>query len=127
MTESAAGTQARVGLELSMDQRAALHRTDVWLGEEFAAVFTAEVIDRFPISSYTELAALATIPNYLPPLAKLFARQRLRGRLPDDPRPTLRGMELARPFKHTMAAIRPIRDEIEDRVQVLITELGLTD
>ncbi|NKY53916.1 arsenate reductase ArsC [Nocardia vermiculata] len=62
----------------TIDQVTALAAAADHLHREFADTFTTVVIDRFLHSSYDELAARATVVNYLPLLAERFARQRLR-------------------------------------------------
>ncbi|WP_438353995.1 arsenate reductase ArsC [Microbacterium sp. CJ88] len=47
------------------------------LTREFDGTFGRETIDRFLHSSYTELAARAKVPNFLPVLTERFARERL--------------------------------------------------
>ena len=47
------------------------------LQREFSETFGVETIERFLQSSYDQLAARATIANFLPLLAERFARQRL--------------------------------------------------
>ena len=63
--------------DLSIDQRLALRTAATRLGEEFAAIYGPETIERFLHSSYDQFATGATVPNFLPLLAERFARQRL--------------------------------------------------
>jgi protein-tyrosine-phosphatase len=62
----------------SAEQQRALDAAAGRLHAEFAAAFGRETIERFLSSSYDELAACATVTNFLPLLAERFARQRLR-------------------------------------------------
>lgn len=63
---------------VTIDQESALSSGADRLTREFEGTFGREAIDRFLRSSYTELSARATVPNYLPLLTEKFARQRLR-------------------------------------------------
>jgi arsenate reductase (thioredoxin) len=63
--------------EPSIDQELALKTAATRLEREYASTFGVETIDRFPYSSYDQLAGRATVPNFLPLLAERFARQRL--------------------------------------------------
>ncbi len=63
---------------ITIDQEAALASGADRLTREFEGTFGRETIDRFLHSSYAELAARATVANYLPLLTEKFARQRLR-------------------------------------------------
>ncbi len=63
---------------VTIDQESALSSGAERLTREFEGTFGRETIDRFLHSSYTELSARATVPNYLPLLTEKFARQRLR-------------------------------------------------
>jgi len=63
---------------ITIDQEAAIDSAAERLATEFSGVFNRETIERFLHSSYAELAAKATVPNYLPLLTEKFARQRLR-------------------------------------------------
>lgn len=63
---------------ITVDQEAAIDSAAERLAAEFAGTFGRETIERFLHTSYTQLAAKATVPNYLPVLTEKFARQRLR-------------------------------------------------
>ncbi|MDI9890170.1 arsenate reductase ArsC [Humibacter ginsenosidimutans] len=63
---------------ITIDQEAALATSAERLTREFAGTFGRETIDRSLHASYADLAARATVPNYLPLLTEKFARQRLR-------------------------------------------------
>ncbi|WP_454295463.1 arsenate reductase ArsC [Salana multivorans] len=63
---------------ITIDQEAGLATSAERLTREFEGTFGRETIDRFLHASYTDLAARATVPNYLPLLTEKFARQRLR-------------------------------------------------
>ncbi|WP_298038633.1 arsenate reductase ArsC [uncultured Microbacterium sp.] len=63
---------------VTIDQESALSSGAERLTREFEGTFGRETIDRFLHSSYTELSARATVPNYLPLLTEKFAKQRLR-------------------------------------------------
>lgn len=62
---------------VTIDQDAALRSAGERLAAEFRGVFGRETIDRFLHASYQQLAAQATVPNFLPVLTERFARQRL--------------------------------------------------
>ncbi|MFD2794501.1 arsenate reductase ArsC [Promicromonospora vindobonensis] len=62
---------------VTIDQEGPLGSAAARLAREFDGTFGQETIDRFLHSSYTELAAGATVPNFLPVLTEKFARQRL--------------------------------------------------
>ncbi len=63
---------------VTVDQEASLASSAARLAREFEGVFGLETINRFLHSSYAQLAASATVPNFLPLLTEKFARQRLR-------------------------------------------------
>jgi arsenate reductase len=63
---------------VTIDQQAALATSAARLAREFEGTFGVETIDRFLHDSHAQLAATATVPNYLPVLTEKFARQRLR-------------------------------------------------
>ena len=63
---------------VTIDQESPLAEAASKLAREFAGTFGRETIDRFLHTSYSELAARATVPNFLPVLTERFARQRLR-------------------------------------------------
>jgi arsenate reductase len=63
--------------KLSIDQQRALRTAAMRLRREFDGVHSAETIERFLHTSYDQFAVRSTIPDYLPPLAERFARQRL--------------------------------------------------
>ena len=63
---------------ITIDQEAGLATSAERLTREFEGTFGRETIDRFLHASYTDLAARATVPTYLPLLTEKFARQRLR-------------------------------------------------
>lgn len=63
---------------ITVDQEASLGSAASKLAREFDGTFGLETIDRFLHSSYEQLAATATVANYLPLLTEKFARQRLR-------------------------------------------------
>jgi protein-tyrosine-phosphatase len=65
-------------IEPSIDQRRALESAAARLHSEFADTFDLETIERFLYSSYDQLAATATVQDFLALLAERFARQRLR-------------------------------------------------
>jgi arsenate reductase len=64
--------------QITLDQEAAVASSVTRLAREFEGTFGLETVERFLHSSYDELAATATVPNYLPLLTEKFARQRLR-------------------------------------------------
>lgn len=64
--------------QVTIDQEAAVATSIGKLAREFEGSFGRETVERFLHSSYAELAATATVPNYLPLLTEKFARQRLR-------------------------------------------------
>ena len=64
--------------QVTIDQEAAVSTSIARLAREFEGTFGLETVERFLHSSYEELAATATVPNYLPLLTEKFARQRLR-------------------------------------------------
>ena len=64
--------------QVTIDQEAAVATSIGKLAHEFEGTFGRETVERFLHSSYAELAATATVPNYLPLLTEKFARQRLR-------------------------------------------------
>jgi arsenate reductase (thioredoxin) len=55
----------------------ALHIAATHLHRDFSEIFGVETIERALISCYDQLAARATVPNFLPLFAERFARQRL--------------------------------------------------
>jgi hypothetical protein len=55
----------------------ALHIAATDLQRDFSEVFGVETIERVLNSCYDQLAARATVPNFLPLFAERFARQRL--------------------------------------------------
>ncbi len=61
----------------TVDQQLALRGAASRLADEFEGTFGPETIERFLMSSWDELAAHATTPNFLPVLGERFARQRL--------------------------------------------------
>lgn len=63
---------------LAIDQRQALKSAAARLHSEFADTFDLETIEWFLYSSYDQLAATATVQDFLALLAERFARQRLR-------------------------------------------------
>jgi arsenate reductase len=63
---------------ITLDQEASLSSATAKLGREFDGTFGAATIERFLHDSYQQLAATATVANYLPLLTEKFARQRLR-------------------------------------------------
>jgi arsenate reductase (thioredoxin) len=66
--------------ELAVDQQLTLHTAASHLRTEFDGVFGHETIEEVLNSSYDHFAAHSTVPNFLPLLAKRFARQRLHAR-----------------------------------------------
>ena len=64
--------------DITLDQQMALRTSATRLGRDFDGSFGVETIERFLMSSYDDFAGRATIVNFLPLLAKRFARQRLR-------------------------------------------------
>ncbi|MEO5919829.1 MAG: arsenate reductase ArsC [Pseudolysinimonas sp.] len=63
---------------VTIDQESALGTSIARLAREFDNLFGLEIVERFVRTSYDDLAAAATVPNYLPLLTEKFARQRLR-------------------------------------------------
>ncbi len=63
---------------ITIDQEASLSTAAATLAKEFDGTFGAPTIERFLHDSYEQLAASATVANYLPLLTEKFARQRLR-------------------------------------------------
>lgn len=61
----------------TLDQQVALRASAARLARDVDGAFSPETIERFLVSSYTELADRATVKDFLPLLAELFARQRL--------------------------------------------------
>lgn len=55
----------------------ALHIAAADLQRDFSEVFGVETIERVLNSCYDQLAAQATVPNFLPLFAERLARQRL--------------------------------------------------
>jgi arsenate reductase len=80
--------------DVCIDHRLALKSAAAQLHSEFADAFGTEIIERFLYQSYEQLAAQASITNFLPLLTERFARQKLRalakveGKLHDD-KPTV--------------------------------------
>ena len=58
-------------------QGLALHIAAADLQRDFSETFGVETIERVLNSCYDQLAARATVPNFLPLFAERFARQRL--------------------------------------------------
>ncbi len=65
-------------VELSIDQRQALKSAAAQLHSEFADTFNQGTTDGFLYASYDQLAANATVHDFLVLLAERFARQRIR-------------------------------------------------
>jgi len=63
---------------ITLDQELALKSTVARLAEEFATTFNPQTIERFLQSSFDDLAARATVTNFVPLLAERFTRQRLQ-------------------------------------------------
>lgn len=63
---------------VTIDQAAALDPAVERLAREFEGLYSPETIERFLRTSYTQLAATATVATHLPVLAEKFARRRLR-------------------------------------------------
>ena len=63
---------------ITIDQEASLGTAAEKLAREFEGTFGAATIERFLHDSYQQLAASATVANYLPLLTEKFAHQRLR-------------------------------------------------
>ncbi|MEZ0359285.1 arsenate reductase ArsC [Mycobacterium sp. SA01] len=74
MTDSPA---AHVRHDLSIDQQHALTTAATRLHSEFGEHFGVDTVERFLHSSYEQVAAQATVPNFLPLLAERWAHQRL--------------------------------------------------
>jgi arsenate reductase (thioredoxin) len=68
-----------IHIEQSIDQRQALKSATARLHSEFADTFDLGTIERLLHSSYDQLAASATVHDFLALLAERFARQRIRG------------------------------------------------
>jgi arsenate reductase (thioredoxin) len=66
-----------LNIELSIDERHALKSAAVRLQSEFHEAVDAQTIEQLVHSSYSMLAAHATVHDFLPLLAERFARQRL--------------------------------------------------
>jgi arsenate reductase (thioredoxin) len=77
MSDKAAGEPPRHS-EPSIDQRRALKSAAARLHSEFADTLNLETIEWFLYSSYDQIAASATVQDFLALLAERFARQRLR-------------------------------------------------
>src|ERR1700761_67406 len=77
MSDKAASEPLR-HIEPSIDQRQALKSAAARLNTEFADTLNPETIELFLYSSYDQLAATATVQDFLALLAERFARQRLR-------------------------------------------------
>jgi arsenate reductase (thioredoxin) len=77
MSDKAANEPPR-HIEPSIDQRRALESVAARLHSEFADTLNLETIEWFLYSSYDQLAATATVQDFLALLAERFARQRLR-------------------------------------------------
>jgi arsenate reductase len=98
----------------SVDQTLAPRTAAERLARQFSGVFGAETIERFLHTSCDQFAERAAIPHFLPLLAERFARQRLTALAQVDPA----GQDLDH--------VRPIQDEIERRVRILLTQLNVT-
>jgi arsenate reductase (thioredoxin) len=72
-----AATPPAPNIELSIKERHALQSAAARLRGEFGNAFDTETVEQFVYSSYEELAAHATVRDFLPLLAERFARQRL--------------------------------------------------
>jgi len=72
-----AATEPALNIALSLNERHALKAAAARLQTEFANVFDTKTVEQFVYSSYEELAAHATVRDFLPLLAERFARQRL--------------------------------------------------
>jgi arsenate reductase len=62
---------------LSIDEQLALRTAAHSLHSEFDGTFSTETIELFLRTSFDQIAARATVSNFLPLLAERFARQRL--------------------------------------------------
>jgi arsenate reductase (thioredoxin) len=71
-------SEPRRHIEPSIDQRQALKSAVARLHSEFADTLNLETIEWFLYSSYDQLAASATVQDFLALLAERFAGQRLR-------------------------------------------------
>lgn len=135
--------------DLSIDQQIALKTRAAQLQKDFAQTFGVETIERFLHSSYEQFARRATIATFLPLLAERFARQRLHALAkvegkggegkPADvviimgcgdacsifPGRRYQDWNLVDPAGLGIGAVRPIRDDIEQRVSALLAELDL--
>jgi arsenate reductase (thioredoxin) len=72
-----AATEPGLNIELSINKRHALKSAAARLQIEFADAFDTENVEQLVYSSYEELAAHATVRDFLPLLAVRFARQPL--------------------------------------------------
>jgi arsenate reductase (thioredoxin) len=72
-----AATEPALNIALSLNERHALKAAAARLQTEFANAFDTKTVEQFVYSSYEELAAHATVRDFLPLLAERFARQRL--------------------------------------------------
>ncbi|MGA9489826.1 MAG: arsenate reductase ArsC [Mycobacterium sp.] len=75
-----AATGPDTHVEVSLDVHRALDACAARLQSEFADNFDAETVRQWVYASYEQLAAHATIRDFLPLLAERFARQQLRAR-----------------------------------------------
>lgn len=73
-----AAAEPGVQIERSLDERQALKSAAQRLHSEFAGTVTAVAVEQFLYSSYNQLAARATLHDFLVLLAERFARHRLR-------------------------------------------------
>lgn len=72
-----AASEPTLHIELSLNERHALKSAAERLRTEFGGAFNLKTVERMVHSSYEELAARATVHDFLPLLAERFARQRL--------------------------------------------------
>jgi protein-tyrosine-phosphatase len=142
-----AASEPAVNIELSIDERHALRSAAERLQSEFAGAFDAQTVERLVHSSYDTLAAHATVRDFLALLAErgidisgeypkpwtgeIFqAADVVVGMGCGDTGPCLPGLryedwDLDDPAGKDVAAIRPIRDEIERRVRQLLDDLRI--
>jgi arsenate reductase (thioredoxin) len=65
-------------VELQLEQRLRLRQAAEGLQRQFAGRLNAETIERSLTDSFDQISAGARLPNWLPLLAKRFAKERLR-------------------------------------------------
>jgi hypothetical protein len=141
-----AASEPALRIELSIDERHALASAAERLQSEFSGAFDAQTVERLVESSYETLAAHATVHDFSPlaergidisgeypkpwtgeifQAADVVVGMGCRDTGPCLPSRRYEDWDLDDPAGKDVAAIRPIRDEIERRVRQLLDDLRI--